>query len=94
MTSDNSNSPMFSGAELALADAMILMIKVMAMRGVIDAEAIDAVFSDMEDRYRGANLASAAAMAEYLRVNVIGGDDDMTALRGLPTPRDAPEGSA
>ena len=64
MTEDDSPGPVFTGAELALADALILIMKVLAMRGVIDAEAIDTVFSDMENRYRGQKLNTAAAMAD------------------------------
>ena len=53
---EDSPVAVFSGAELALADALILIMKVMAMHGVIDAEAIDTVFSDLENRYRGQKL--------------------------------------
>ena len=48
MTEDDSPVPVFTGAELALADALILIMKVLAMRGVIDAEAIDTVFSEID----------------------------------------------
>src|ERR1044071_1634357 len=64
---DDSSISVFTGAELALADTVILLMKVMSMHGIIDGEAIQTVFSDLEDRYRGPNLAHAAAMAEYLR---------------------------
>lgn len=94
MTDNDSAVPVFTGAELALADALILIMKVMAMHGVIDAEAIDTVFSDMENRYRGQKLNTAAAMADYLRTHAIGADQDVTLMR-LGTPLDrSPEGSA
>ena len=64
---DDSSISVFTGAELALADTVILLMKVMSLHGIIDSDAIEAVFSDLEDRYRAQNLASAAAMAEYLR---------------------------
>ena len=64
---DDSSISVFTGAELALADTVILLMKVMSMHGIIDNEAIETVFSDLEDRYRAQNLASAATMAEYLR---------------------------
>jgi len=91
---DNSPLPVFTGAELALADALILIIKVMAMHGVIDPEAIDTVFSDMENRYRGQHLNSAAAMAEYLRQHAMGDDHDLKLLRLRSLLDEAPEGSA
>ena len=56
-----------SGGELALADTVILLMKVMSMHGIIDSTGIEAVFSDLEERYRAQNLVAAAAMAEYLR---------------------------
>jgi hypothetical protein len=94
VTDNDSPVPVFTGAELALADALILIMKVMAMQGVIDAEAIDTVFSDMENRYRGQKLNTAAAMADYLRTHAIGVDQDVTLMR-LGTQLDrSPEGSA
>ena len=45
---EDSPVPVFTGAELALADALILLMKVMAMHGIIKPEAIDVVFSDLE----------------------------------------------
>ena len=64
---DDSSISVFTGAELALADTVILLMKVMSMHGLIDSDGIDTVFADVERRYRTQNLASAAAMAEYLR---------------------------
>jgi hypothetical protein len=64
---DDSAISAFTGAELALADTVILLMKVMSMHGIIDSDAIETVFSDLEDRYRAQNLATAAAMADYLR---------------------------
>ena len=64
---DDSSISAFTGAELALADTVILLMKVMSMHGIIDGDGIETVFADLEERYRGQNLASAAAMAEYLR---------------------------
>jgi hypothetical protein len=86
--------PVFSGAELALADALILIMKVMGMHGVIDANAIDTVFSDLRNRYTEQSLTSAAAMAEYLRIHATGAEEDVSLMR-LRTLRDSsPEGSA
>ncbi len=86
--------PVFTGAELALADALILIIKVMTMHGVIDPAGLDAVFSDLENRYRGQNLNSAAAMAEYLRQHAMGEDQELTLVRLQTLIDNPPEGSA
>jgi len=91
---DDTPVPVFTGAELALADTLILILKVMAMHGVIDPNAIDTVFSDLESRYRGQNLNSAAAMAEYLRQHVVGEDLDLTLVRLRTLLDKSPEGSA
>jgi hypothetical protein len=94
VTDDDPPVPVFSEAELALADALILILKVLAMQGVIDAEAIDTVFSDMENRYRGQRLSAAAAMADYLRIHAIGGAEDATLMRVGSAIDMPPEGSA
>lgn len=91
---DEAPVPVFTGAELALADALILVIKVLSMHGAIDGEAIDTVFSDMENRYRKLKLNTAAAMADYLREHAIGDDTEMTLTRLRPRVDRAPEGSA
>jgi ribonuclease PH len=91
---DDTRVPVFTGAELALADTLILILKVMAMHGVIDPTAIDTVFSDLENRYRGQELNSAAAMAEYLRQHAVGEDQDLTLVRLRSLLDRSPEGSA
>ncbi len=63
--------PVFTGGELALADTLILLMKVMSMHGIIDNAGIVAVFADLESRYRGQDLHSAAAMADYLRRHTV-----------------------
>jgi hypothetical protein len=91
---DNTPVPVFTGAELALADALILVLKVMTMHDVIDRAGLDAVFSDLENRYRGQSLNSAAAMAEYLRQHAMGEDQDLTLVRLQTLLDKSPEGSA
>lgn len=91
---DDTPVPVFTGAELALADALILIMKVMTLHGVIDPAGLDAVFSDLERRYRGQNLSSAAAMADYLRQHSMGDDQDMALVRLQSLIDKAPEGSA
>jgi len=71
---DSNDRPVLSGGELALADTVILLMKVMSMHGIIDSAAIRAVFSELEDRYRAQNLATAAEMAEYLRRHATNAD--------------------
>ncbi len=83
----------FTGAELALADAMILLMKVMSLHGVIDHDAINTVFAELQSRYRAQNLTSAAAMAEYLRAHATGADQD-TILEPMQSAEQEPQGSA
>ena len=71
--------PLFTGGELALADTVILLMKVMSMHGIIDEAGIVAVFADLETRYRGQDLHSAAAMAEYLRKHTVEADHHVHA---------------
>jgi hypothetical protein len=64
---DDSSISAFTGADLALADTVILLMKVMSMHDIIDNAAIITVFRDLENRYRRQNLHAAAEMADYLR---------------------------
>ena len=80
---DDPSISVFTGAELALADTVILLMKVMSMHDIIDRHGIETVFSDLEGRYRAQNLASAAAMAEYLRRHTAGVDHG-TLIRAQP----------
>jgi hypothetical protein len=64
---DDPSISAFTGAELALADTVILLMKVMSMHDIIDSAAIITVFAELEQRYRQHDLHGAAAMAEYLR---------------------------
>ncbi len=89
---DGSPIPLFTGGELALADTVILLMKVMSMHGIIDDAGIVAVFADLERRYRGQDFHSAAAMAEYLRQHTIEADHDMAAGSRSPA-AEAPGGS-
>jgi len=92
--SEPSAAPGFSGAELALADTIILMMKVMAMRGIIDEEGINTVFRDLIGRYQGEQIHSAAAMAEYLRRNTLESGGEPSPQRQHATIEQPPEGSA
>jgi hypothetical protein len=77
---DDSSISTFTGAELALADTVILLMKVMSMHGIIDSAAILTVCADLELRYRRQNLHGAAAMADYLRQHA-GNTDRETLVR-------------
>jgi hypothetical protein len=91
---DDQPVPVFTGAELALADTLILLMKVMAMHGVIEQNSIDAVFSDLMARYRGQKMFTAAAMAEYLRHHTTDADEEMGVMRLRTLLDKAPEGNA
>jgi hypothetical protein len=87
---DDSSIPAFTGAELALADTVILLMKVMSMHDIIESTAILTVFADLERRYREHNLQGAAAMAYYLRrhAGVADGETLITPQRLLDDTRD------
>lgn len=91
---DSPAAPVFTEAELALADTIILVMKVMAMRGIIDEEGINTVFLDLLGRYQGEQLHSAAAMAEYLRRNTLESGREPAAQRLRAMLDRSPEGSA
>ena len=89
---DQSGMPVFTGAELALADTVILLMKVMSMHSIIDSAAIQTVFTDLENRYRGQNLHTASAMAAYLRKHTAGTDRE-TLVRTYDSGHESPGGS-
>ena len=81
---DDSSIPAFTGAELALADTVILLMKVMSMHGIIDSASIVTVFDDLETRYREQSLHSAADMANYLREHATEADRETLVRVGAP----------
>lgn len=83
--------PGFTGAELALADTVILLMKVMSMHGIIDDTAIATVFGDLENRYRTQQLHAAAAMADYLRTHATQHDEE--TIVQISGARDTPPSS-
>jgi hypothetical protein len=83
---DSDEISVLTGGELALADTVILLMKVMSMHGIIDSAAIQTVFSDLVDRYRAQNLPTAAAMAEYLSRHAA--DADHGTLIRVRTPEE------
>jgi hypothetical protein len=64
---DKFDAPIFTGAELALADALVLIMDVLALHGIMKSDALDSVFVFLEQRYHANGLKSSAAMAQYLR---------------------------
>jgi hypothetical protein len=86
--------PVFTGAELALADTLVLMIDVLMLHGILKSDALDSVFGYLEQRYRDSGLGSSAAMARYLRQHLSHAPEstDHARLRELLT--EPTEGSA
>jgi hypothetical protein len=79
--------PVFTGAELALADTVVLLLDVLMLHGIMKSDALDSVFDYLETRYRESGLASAAAMAGYLRQHLshAASDGARARLRDLIT---------
>jgi len=65
-----SDMPVFTGAELALADCLVLIIDVLMLHGIMKSDALDSVFAYLEERYRQNGLTSSSAMAHYLRQSI------------------------
>jgi hypothetical protein len=65
-----SDLPVFTGPELALADALVLIMDVLALHGIMKSDALDSVFAFLEERYHANGLRSSAAMAQYLREHI------------------------
>jgi hypothetical protein len=86
--------PVFTGAELALADTLVLIIDVLMLHGVMKSEAIDSVFGYLEERYRENGLTSSAAMANYLREHLSHPHESGARVRLRTLLRDPVDGSA
>jgi hypothetical protein len=82
-----SDMPVFTGAELALADTVVLLLDVLMLHGIMKSDALKSVFDYLEARYRESGLASSAAMAAYLRKHLshTAGDGARAHLRDLMT---------
>jgi len=88
------DTPVFTGAELALADSLVLVIDVLTLQGVMKSEELDSVFVFLEQRYRENGLTSSAAMARYLREHLLH-PEQSAALSRLRELMNAPsQGSA
>jgi hypothetical protein len=88
-----SDTPVFTGAELALADALVLIMDVLMLHGVMKPDALESVFVFLQERYHANGLKSSAAMAQYLRKHL--SHPDQTAARArLRSLLDNPEGTA
>jgi hypothetical protein len=89
-----SEFPIVDGADLALADALVLVIDVLTLQGIIKSEGLDSIFGYLEERYRENGLDSSAGMARYLREH-LPQPEQTTALARLHTLLRAPaQGSA
>jgi hypothetical protein len=82
-----SDTAIFTGAELALADSLVLVIDVLMLHGIMKSEALDSVFRYLEERYHESGLNSSAVMAEYLRQHLSHPKEgnDRARLRALLT---------
>jgi hypothetical protein len=93
MAADNDTST-FTGAELALADALVLVIDVLTLSGITKSEGLDSIFAFLEERYRKQGLTSSANMARYLREH-LSHPEQTAALARLRALMSAPsQGSA
>jgi hypothetical protein len=86
--------PVFTGAELALADSLVLVIDVLMLHGVMKSEAIDSVFGYLEERYRENGLTSSAAMAHYLRQHLSRPREASACVRPRTLLNDPTDGNA
>jgi hypothetical protein len=88
------DTPVFTGAELALADALVLVIDVLTLQGIMKSEGLDSIFVFLEQRYRENGLVSSAGMARYLREH-LSHPEQSAALARLRELMNAPsQGSA
>ena len=88
-----SDTPVFTGAELALADALILIMDVLILHGIMKPDALESVFVFLEERYHANGLKSSAGMAQYLRSH-LSHPDQTEARQRLRERLDNPEGTA
>jgi hypothetical protein len=88
-----SDTPVFTGSELALADALILVMDVLMLHGIMKPHALESVFVFLEERYHSNGLKSSAAMAQYLRSHLSHPDQE-AARKRLRASLDEPEGTA
>ena len=87
-----SDTAIVTGAELALADALVLIMDVLMLHGVMKSDALDSVFTFLEERYNANGLRSSAAMAHYLR-NHLSHPDPTAARDRLCALLDKPQGT-
>ena len=78
---DTSDTPVFTGAELALADSVVLIFDLLMLQGLVDRAALDTVLAELQGRYQGQSLSSAAAMAAYFRHHATNPDHDVQISR-------------
>jgi hypothetical protein len=88
-----SDTPVFTGAELALADSLILIMDVLMLHGIMKPDALESVFVFLEERYHANGLKSSAAMAQYLRDHLSHPDQE-AARAPLRASLDEPKGRA
>jgi hypothetical protein len=85
MNNDNTSPPVFTGAELALADMLAAVIEDLIAQQSYSRDEFERTSSALRDRYESNRLRSSVAMIEYLRRQVARphGHDDVVRLQRL-----------
>lgn len=83
-------TPVFTGAELALADTLVLLIDVLMAHKVLDRKEVDTVLTRLGEEYDRKKLVSSAGMAGYLRRHAadLKRDHHLVVLRDILCGRD------
>jgi hypothetical protein len=91
---NTTDTPVSTGAELALADALVLVIDVLTLHGIMKSEGLDSIFVFLEQRYRESGLVSSAGMARYLREHLSHPEQSAARARLCDLVGAPPQGSA
>jgi len=86
--------PVFTGAELALADTLVLVIDVLALHGIMKPDGLASTLAFLEQRYRDNGLVSSAGMVRYLREHLSGPERSAERARLRDLDSAPPQGSA
>jgi hypothetical protein len=83
MNNDNASPPVFTGAELALADMLAAVIEDLIAQQSYSRDEFERTSAVLRSRYEGNRLRSSVAMIDYLRrqVGQPSGRDDIVRLQ-------------
>jgi hypothetical protein len=83
MSNESTPPPVFTGAELALADMLAAVIDELIASDAMTRDGFERTAAALRDRYEGKRLRSSVAMVEYLRRQVARpqGCDDLVRLQ-------------